>query len=81
LLAAGRSPHTPVGVFARVTQPDSKAVVGTLDELPQLTAQVETGPAILIIGDVVSRSRPWLSDSRREADLAALTSTLLSAAE
>src|SRR5450631_4124960 len=36
LLAAGRSPHTPVGVFARVTRPDSEAAVGTLDELPDL---------------------------------------------
>ncbi len=34
LLAAGRSPQTPVGVFARVTRPDAQAVVGTLDELP-----------------------------------------------
>ena len=33
LLAAGRSPQTPVGVFARVTRPDAQAVVGTLDEL------------------------------------------------
>ena len=32
LLAAGRSPQTPVGVFARVTRPDAQAVVGTLDE-------------------------------------------------
>src|ERR1700687_2156514 len=31
LLAAGRSPDTPVGVFARVTRPDSEAAVGTLD--------------------------------------------------
>ena len=31
LLAAGRSPQTPVGVFARVTRPDAQAVVGTLD--------------------------------------------------
>jgi uroporphyrin-III C-methyltransferase / precorrin-2 dehydrogenase / sirohydrochlorin ferrochelatase len=76
LLAAGRSPQTPVGVFARVPRPASKPVVGTLDELPQLAEQVEAGPAILIIGDVVSRSRPW-----READLAQLASTLLSAAE
>jgi uroporphyrin-III C-methyltransferase/precorrin-2 dehydrogenase/sirohydrochlorin ferrochelatase len=81
LLAAGRSPHTPVGVFARATRADSQAVVGTLDELPNLTEQVETGPAILIIGDVVSRSRPWLLDSGHEADLAAFTSNLLSAAE
>src|SRR3954447_11721972 len=36
LLAAGRSPQTPVGVFARATRPDSQAVVGTLDRLPEL---------------------------------------------
>lgn len=59
LLAAGRSPNTPVGVFARVTRPDAKSVVGTLDELPALAAQVEAGPAILIIGDVVAQSAPW----------------------
>jgi len=81
LLAAGRPPQTPVGVFARVTRPDSKSVVGTLDELPKLVEQVETGPAILIIGDVVSRSRPWLSGPGREADLAQLASSFLSAAE
>ena len=34
LLAAGRSPQTPVGVFARATWPDAQAAVGTLDELP-----------------------------------------------
>jgi uroporphyrin-III C-methyltransferase/precorrin-2 dehydrogenase/sirohydrochlorin ferrochelatase len=59
LLAAGRSPDTPVGVFARVTRPDAKSVVGTLNELPALAAQVEAGPAILIIGDVVAQSAPW----------------------
>ncbi|MGN6283942.1 MAG: siroheme synthase CysG, partial [Afipia sp.] len=59
LLAAGRSPQTPVGVFARVTRPDAKAVVGTLDELPSLAEQVDAGPAILIIGDVVAQSAPW----------------------
>jgi uroporphyrin-III C-methyltransferase/precorrin-2 dehydrogenase/sirohydrochlorin ferrochelatase len=59
MLAAGRSPKTPVGVFARVTRPDAKAVVGTLDQLPDLVTQVENGPAILIIGDVVERSLPW----------------------
>ena len=34
LLAAGRSPQTPVGVFARATRPDAAAVVGTLEQLP-----------------------------------------------
>jgi uroporphyrin-III C-methyltransferase/precorrin-2 dehydrogenase/sirohydrochlorin ferrochelatase len=59
LLAAGRSPQTPVGVLARVTRPDSQAVVGTLDELPALVQKIGAGPAILIIGDVVARSAPW----------------------
>lgn len=76
LLAAGRPPQTPVGVFARATRPDAKAVVGTLDELPRLAEQVETGPAILIIGDVVALSAPW-----RHSELAHLHSTLLMAAE
>jgi uroporphyrin-III C-methyltransferase / precorrin-2 dehydrogenase / sirohydrochlorin ferrochelatase len=59
LLAAGRSPETPVGVFARVTRPDAKAEVGTLEQLPDLVASVDGGPAILIIGDVVAHSAPW----------------------
>lgn len=76
LLAAGRSPHTPVGVFARVTRPDAHAVVGTLDNLPALAAQVGAGPAILIIGDVVARSAPW-----RAAHPKDFLSDLLMAAE
>jgi uroporphyrin-III C-methyltransferase/precorrin-2 dehydrogenase/sirohydrochlorin ferrochelatase len=59
LLAAGRSPETPVGVFARVTRPDSQAAVGTLDELPDLVDKIDGGPAILVIGDVVAHSAPW----------------------
>ena len=39
LLAAGRSPQTPVGVFARVTRPDAQAAVGTLDDLPALVRE------------------------------------------
>jgi uroporphyrin-III C-methyltransferase/precorrin-2 dehydrogenase/sirohydrochlorin ferrochelatase len=76
LLVAGRSPKTPVGVFARVTRADAKSVVGTLDELPALAAQVDRGPAILIIGDVVAHSAPW-----RDAELNHLVSTLQMAAE
>jgi len=76
LLAAGRSPQTPVGVFARVTRPDAKAAVGTLDQLPDLTAQVNGGPAILVIGDVVAHSAPW-----RRQNPTSLISDLLEAAE
>ena len=58
LLAAGRLPQTPVGIFARVTRPDAQAVVGTLENFP-LVEKIDGGPAILIIGDVVAHSAPW----------------------
>jgi uroporphyrin-III C-methyltransferase/precorrin-2 dehydrogenase/sirohydrochlorin ferrochelatase len=76
LLAAGRSPQTPVGVFARATRPDAQAVVGTLDELPALIGEIDGGPAILIIGDVVTHSAPW-----RHSNLNQVMSKLLDAAE
>ena len=76
LLAAGRPPQTPVGVFARVTRPDAQAVVGTLDELPELVERIEGGPAILIIGDVVAHSAPW-----RDSELVQLVSYFQVAAE
>jgi uroporphyrin-III C-methyltransferase/precorrin-2 dehydrogenase/sirohydrochlorin ferrochelatase len=76
LLAAGRSPRTPVGVFARVTRPDAEAAVGTLNELPALVRQIDGGPAILIIGDVVAHSAPW-----RHSSLNHTISELLEAAE
>ncbi|MHB8268946.1 siroheme synthase CysG [Bradyrhizobium sp.] len=76
LLAAGRSPQTPVGVFARATRPDSQAVVGALENLPALVREIDGGPAILVIGDVVAHSTPW-----RDANLNSLISNFLVAAE
>jgi uroporphyrin-III C-methyltransferase/precorrin-2 dehydrogenase/sirohydrochlorin ferrochelatase len=76
LLAAGRSPQTPVGVFARVTRPDAQAMVGTLENLPSLVDKIDGGPAVLIIGDVVSHSAPW-----RHSDLNQVMFELMEAAE
>jgi uroporphyrin-III C-methyltransferase/precorrin-2 dehydrogenase/sirohydrochlorin ferrochelatase len=76
LLAAGRSPRTPVGVFARATRPDAQAAVGTLEQLPALVERIDGGPAILIIGDVVAHSAPW-----RVANLHQRVSEILVAAE
>jgi uroporphyrin-III C-methyltransferase/precorrin-2 dehydrogenase/sirohydrochlorin ferrochelatase len=75
LLAAGRSPQTPVGVFARVTRPDAQAAVGTLENLPALVEKIDGGPAILIIGDVVAHSAPW-----RHQNLNQVISKILEAA-
>jgi uroporphyrin-III C-methyltransferase / precorrin-2 dehydrogenase / sirohydrochlorin ferrochelatase len=76
LLAAGRSPRTPVGVFARVTRLDAEAAVGTLDGLPDLVEKIDGGPAVLIIGDVVAHSAPW-----RQSELAQFASYFQVAAE
>lgn len=59
LIAAGRSAATPVAVLARGTCPDSLAVAGTLENLASLAARAGDGPALLVIGEVVARSRPW----------------------
>jgi uroporphyrin-III C-methyltransferase/precorrin-2 dehydrogenase/sirohydrochlorin ferrochelatase len=47
-----------------------------LDDLPALVDQIDGGPAVLIIGDVVAHSAPW-----RAAQINKLVSDLLVAAE
>ena len=59
LVKAGRDPATPAAVLARGTRPDSRAVVGRLDDLPKLAASAGEGPALLVIGEVVAHSAPW----------------------
>ena len=81
LLAAGRSPQTPVGVFARATLPDAQAAVGILGELPDLVARIDRGPAILVIGDVVAHSAPWRDQIWCDQNFSQTISKLLEAAE
>jgi uroporphyrin-III C-methyltransferase / precorrin-2 dehydrogenase / sirohydrochlorin ferrochelatase len=76
LLAAGRSPETPVGVFARVTRPDAEGAIGALRDLPELVQGTHGGPAILIIGEVVRHA-----GSLRRQTPKQIISDLLDAAE
>lgn len=76
LFAAGRSPETPVGVFARVTRPDAQGAIGTLRDLPELVRRTQGGPAILIIGDVVRHAGSLRRQSPKQ-----IISDLLDAAE
>lgn len=71
LIGAGRDPQTPVAVLARGTRPDSKAVVGRLENLAVLAASVGEGPALLVIGDVVARSLPWKAAETAKLEFAA----------
>jgi uroporphyrin-III C-methyltransferase / precorrin-2 dehydrogenase / sirohydrochlorin ferrochelatase len=50
-----------------VTRADAQAAVGTLDQLPELVGQIDAGPAILIIGDVVAHSAPWRRQTLSQA--------------
>jgi uroporphyrin-III C-methyltransferase / precorrin-2 dehydrogenase / sirohydrochlorin ferrochelatase len=61
LIAAGRDPCTPVAVLARGTRPDAASVAGRLDALEAPAAQVGEGPALIVVGDVVAHSDPWLA--------------------
>jgi uroporphyrin-III C-methyltransferase/precorrin-2 dehydrogenase/sirohydrochlorin ferrochelatase len=59
LVAAGRDPQTPVAVLARGTRPDARSLTGTLSHLPALAAAAGEGPALIVVGDVVTHSRAW----------------------
>jgi uroporphyrin-III C-methyltransferase/precorrin-2 dehydrogenase/sirohydrochlorin ferrochelatase len=59
LLSAGRDPETPAAVLAQGTRKRSKAVTGPLKDLPALVAASGEGPTLLVLGEVVKRSRPW----------------------
>jgi uroporphyrin-III C-methyltransferase / precorrin-2 dehydrogenase / sirohydrochlorin ferrochelatase len=61
LIAAGRDPRTPVAVLARGTHPDAASVIGSLEALETLAAEVGEGPALIIVGEVVAHSDPWLA--------------------
>jgi uroporphyrin-III C-methyltransferase / precorrin-2 dehydrogenase / sirohydrochlorin ferrochelatase len=61
LIAAGRDPQTPVAVLARGTRPDAATVTGVLNALASLAGAVGEGPAIIVVGNVVAHSDPWLA--------------------
>jgi uroporphyrin-III C-methyltransferase len=50
LIAAGRSPKTPVAIAQNVSRPDESRHATTLIDLPAVAAELD-GPAILIIGE------------------------------
>ena len=70
LIAAGRDPRTPVAVLARGTRPDAASVTGSLEALEALAAQVGEGPALIVVGEVVAHSDPWLA-ARAAQEIAA----------
>lgn len=62
LIAAGRDPSTPVAVLARGTRADAVAVTGRLNHLAVLAERAGKGPALIVIGEVVTCSTTWRAD-------------------
>ncbi|WP_429036208.1 siroheme synthase CysG [Aeromonas media] len=53
LLTHGKAGDTPVALIERGTQPSQRVIRGTLDQLPELAAGVES-PALIMVGSVVT---------------------------
>jgi uroporphyrin-III C-methyltransferase len=56
LVAAGRSPATPVVVVENASLSDAKRYFGTLGSLASVAAQSTGGPALILLGEVVRDS-------------------------
>ncbi|MDG3443377.1 siroheme synthase CysG [Nitrospirillum amazonense] len=57
LIAAGKAPGTPAAVVQNGTRPDQTLVVGRLADLGALAAGL-TGPALILVGEVVTLADP-----------------------
>ena len=76
VIAAGRSPDTPVAVIEWGTCPAQRVAVATLATLPELIAQSGLGaPAVIVIGETV-RARPDLDWFRPQDRLAEFISVV-----
>jgi len=63
LIETGRPASTPVGIIENASHTTERRVFTTLDQLATtLSGQQITGPAVLVIGDVVKRAPEALSD-------------------
>ena len=61
LVAAGRSPHTPVAVVEDGFGPGQRTTVGTLATIADRAARVGVrSPAVTVVGDVVRLAPAWI---------------------
>jgi uroporphyrin-III C-methyltransferase/precorrin-2 dehydrogenase/sirohydrochlorin ferrochelatase len=67
LIAAGLPPDTPVAIIERGTRPDERVLKGTLASLPELAAQHDAGPALIVIGTVAGFAQVTESAPLEEA--------------
>ncbi|MGZ9106724.1 MAG: uroporphyrinogen-III C-methyltransferase, partial [Rhodoplanes sp.] len=59
LIEQGRSPSTPAAFVANGTLAEQRVAVGELHQLGYLAQQVGSGPALILIGEVVRHAEAW----------------------
>lgn len=68
LVAAGRSPDTPVMVAVNLSLPDERLIRGTLGALPFLTTMIsDDDPTLLLIGEAVARENHYPAETQANA--------------
>lgn len=78
LIAAGRSPSTPVAIVENGSRPDERVLTGRLDGLGALVRGADlTGPALLFVGETAALSAAQL-DVRAEVAAKIVTANRLS---
>ncbi len=56
LLGAGKRASTPVAVVENASRPEMRTVYGTLEQMPALAARTAGGPALIVLGEVLSEA-------------------------
>jgi uroporphyrin-III C-methyltransferase len=56
LLACGKRASTPVAIVENASLPEARTLYGTLEGLPALAAQIGGGPALIVLGEVLSEA-------------------------
>lgn len=59
LIAAGKSPETPVAIVRRISWPDQQSTLTTLSELPRVLAQQHVRPPVIVIVGEVAAAQRW----------------------
>jgi uroporphyrin-III C-methyltransferase len=68
LIAAGKSPATPVALVEHASLPGVRKLAGTLEQLPALAARCGNGPVTILLGEAYREAAasnimaPWLSE-------------------
>jgi uroporphyrin-III C-methyltransferase len=56
LIAAGKPASTPVVVIENASSPDVHIAQGVLRDLPQLAAETQDGPALILVGEIYAKA-------------------------